>query len=265
MKKSYVYKITCKITGEFYFGSSFNAKRDSYWGSGRIIKERIAQYGKQNFVKEILEEFDDRVEAHKKENEYIEKFRNDDKCLNQMLNRHFGSFSEETREKMGDARRGEKNPMYGKIVSDETRAKLGAAHRVENLSEKTRSKLSAAKLGEKNPMYGKHFSKEHRAKIGAANAISQRGKTLSKEHRAKLSASHLGKTLSEEHRAKLSAALRGKQFSEDHIAKLSAARRGKTLSEEHRSKIGAALRGKPHPHGKHWRKNPVTGKHEYYD
>ena len=54
MKKSYVYKITCKITGEFYFGSSFNAKRDSYWGGGTKIRERVAQYGKENFVKEIL-------------------------------------------------------------------------------------------------------------------------------------------------------------------------------------------------------------------
>ena len=51
MKKSYVYKITCKITGEFYFGSSFNAKSDSYWGGGRKIKERIAKYGKENFIK----------------------------------------------------------------------------------------------------------------------------------------------------------------------------------------------------------------------
>ena len=51
MRKSYVYKITCKITGEFYFGSSFYAKRDYYWGSGRKIKDRIAQYGKENFVK----------------------------------------------------------------------------------------------------------------------------------------------------------------------------------------------------------------------
>ena len=77
MRKSYVYKITCKITGEFYFGSSFNAKSDYYWGGGKRIRERIAQYGKENFVKEILGEFDDRVDAHKVENEYIEKFRND--------------------------------------------------------------------------------------------------------------------------------------------------------------------------------------------
>ena len=166
MRKSYVYKITCKITGEFYFGSSFSAKSDQYWGSGRKIKDRVALYGKENFIKEILGEFDDRVEAHKVENEYIEKFRNDEKCLNIHLDHHFGTFSEESC-----------------------------------------------------------------AKRGAANAISLRGKTFSKEHKERISA----------------------------------ANRGKILSKERKERISAAMRGKPHPHGKHWRKNPVTGKREYYD
>lgn len=168
-RKSYVYKITCKITGEYYFGSSFKAKRDSYWGSGRRIRERIAKYGKDNFVKEILEEFDDRVEAHKKENQYIETFINDDKCLNRKCEHHFGSYSEETREKFSNAKCGEKNPMYGKIFSDEHRAKIGDAQRGKHLSDDTRSKIGAAsaiaKRGEKNPMFGKHHTEETKQKI----------------------------------------------------------------------------------------------------
>ena len=152
MKKSYVYKILCKITGEFYFGSSFRAKRDSYWGGGKRIRERISQYGKENFIKEILGEFDDRTITHLVENEYIEPFRHDDKCLNQQLDHHFGTYGEESR-----------------------------------------AKNAAARLGEKNYNFGKH------------------------------------------------------------------------LSRELRSKMSAAHRGKPHPHGKHWRKNPVTGKREWYD
>ena len=159
MRKSYVYKIKCLVTGEFYFGSSFNAKSDKYWGGGRKIRERIAQYGKQNFVKEILGEFYDRVEAHKVENEYIEKFRNDDKCLNIHLDHHFGTYGEESRAKHSVSTCGENHYNFGKHHTEETRAKM-----------------SAAKLGEKHPMYGKHFSEEHRAKIGAA----LRGKHLRK-------------------------------------------------------------------------------------
>ena len=88
---------TVVILFESYIISSSWISNNSYWGSGRRIKEHIAKYGKENFVKEILEEFDDRVEAHRVENEYIEQFRNDDKCLNQQLNRKFGTFNEETK------------------------------------------------------------------------------------------------------------------------------------------------------------------------
>lgn len=176
MRKSYVYKITCKINSEFYFGSSFNAKRDSYWGSGRKIKERIAKYGKENFIKEILGEFDDRTIAHQVENQYIEKFRHDDKCLNIQLDHKFESFSEETRAKIGAANA---ILLRGKHRTDETRAKL-----------------SVAKCGEKNPMFGKHLTDETRAKISAAMCGEKNpwyGKHLSDETRAKLSAVHCGK------------------------------------------------------------------------
>ena len=222
MRKSYVYKITCKITGEFYFGSSFNAKRDYYWGSGRIINERISKYGKENFVKEILGEFYDRTESHRVENEYIDKFRHDEKCLNERIDYHFG--------------------LYG----EESRAKIGAANRGKHLSEETRAKLSAALRGK---FSGKHLSEETRAKMSAA----KRGKHLSKEHRAKLYATNRGKTFSDETRAKMSAAHRGEKNPWY----------GKHRTDETRAKISAANRGKLC--GKHWRKNPVTGKREYYD
>ena len=192
-KKSYVYKITCKITGEFYFGSSFNAKSDRYWGSGRRIKERISMYGKENFVKEIIGEFDDRVEAHKVENQYIKKFIHDDKCLNKMLNRHFGAYSNESRAKIGAANA---ISQRGKHYTDETIAKMSAAKRGEknnnfgkHHTEEARAKISAAKRGEKNPMYGKHLSDEHRAKISAA----KRGKHRTDEFRAKMSVAHRGR------------------------------------------------------------------------
>ena len=151
-RKSYVYKIKCLVTGEYYFGSSFNAKSDQYWGSGRIIKERISLYGKENFVKEILVEFDDRTIAHQVENEYIEKFRHDDKCLNKRLEHHFGLlYGEESRAKIGAATR-------GKTLSEEHRAKMSASHLGKHFSKEHKERISAAKLGKhwrKNPVTGK--------------------------------------------------------------------------------------------------------------
>ena len=123
-RRSYVYKISCKITGEYYFGSSFYAKRNSYWGSGRKIREQISLYGKENFVKEILGEFDDRVEAHKVENDYIEKFIHDEKCLNRKCEHHFGTFSDDVLNKFHTERSGSGNSFYGKRHSDETKLKI---------------------------------------------------------------------------------------------------------------------------------------------
>ena len=226
-RKSYVYKISCKITGEYYFGSSFNAKRDSYWGKGRKIKERIAQYGKENFVKEILEEFDDRVDAHKKENYYIEKFRNDNKCLNIHIDHHFGTYN------------------------DKSRAKIGAANAIslrgKTLSKEHKAKLSDAMCGEKNHNFGKHFSDEHRAKISAGN----RGKIVSEESRAKMSAAQRGKHLSATTRAKLSASHRGENNP----------MYGKHLSEETKQKIREYRRGRT-PWNKGKKLNKETGKYE---
>lgn len=208
MRKSYVYKIICKITGEFYFGSSFNAKSDRYWGGGKRIRERISKYGKDNFIKEILGEFDDRVEAHRVENQYIEQFINDEKCLNIHLDYRFGTYSDESLEKHSVAKRGKKNPLYGKHLSEEVKAKMSASHLGKVFSEEHRARIGDATRGEKNPMFGKHHTEEVKARIS--------------------------------------------------IAKL-----GKHISEEHRAKIGAANSRKFS--GKHWRKNPVTGKREWYD
>ena len=169
MKKSYVYKITCKITGEYYFGSSFDAKSDYYWGGGKRIRERIAQYGKDKFVKEILGEFDDRTIAHQVENQYIEKFRHDDKCLNERLEHRFGLYGEESRTKIGAALRGEKNPNFGKHRTEEVKARISAALRGKTFSEERKARISSATRGEKNHNFGKTFSEEHRAKIGAAH------------------------------------------------------------------------------------------------
>lgn len=77
---------------------------------------------------------------------------------------------------------GNKNHMYGKHISEETKVKMSAAHK-----------------GENNHFYGKHHTDEARAKMSAANL----GRTHSEETKAKISAIWKGKKRSEENKTKL--------------------------------------------------------------
>ena len=76
---------------------------------------------------------------------------------------HNANLSAETRQKMSESLKGDKNPMFGKHLSAETRQKLSEAHK--NMSAETRKKMSDAQKGEKSYMYGKHLSVETRQKM----------------------------------------------------------------------------------------------------
>jgi hypothetical protein len=52
---SYVYLITNKINGKKYIGSSRKDQIDeNYYGSGKVIKDALKKYGKENFQRDIL-------------------------------------------------------------------------------------------------------------------------------------------------------------------------------------------------------------------
>ena len=56
-------------------------------------------------------------------------------------------FSEETRKKMSEAKKGEHNPFYGKTHNDKSRKKMTEAKKGHTVSEETRKKISEAKKG----------------------------------------------------------------------------------------------------------------------
>ena len=55
-----VYCITNKINGKKYIGSD-SKDNSEYYGSGVYIKKSIKKYGKENFIKEILCKFNERI------------------------------------------------------------------------------------------------------------------------------------------------------------------------------------------------------------
>lgn len=72
MKTYTVYKTTNLINGRWYIGvHKRRYKKDSYIGSGDLIREAIKKYGKSNFVNEILFTYDTATEAYDKERELV--------------------------------------------------------------------------------------------------------------------------------------------------------------------------------------------------
>lgn len=80
-----IYKITNKITGDFYIGKN-STSNPKYLGSGVELQKQIAQYGKENFIKQILcvitsELINDKI-LSQIESVYISNHIENPKCIN---------------------------------------------------------------------------------------------------------------------------------------------------------------------------------------
>lgn len=83
-----------------------------------------------------------------------------------------GKHSETTIQKMKESQSGEKNPMFGKTRTDETKKKHSESTKGEKNHMYGNGHLIA---GEKNPMFGKTLTKDHRQKISKSRIGKYRG------------------------------------------------------------------------------------------
>lgn len=152
----YVYKITCLMdewNGKFYIGKHFGKIDDNYTGSGKLIKEYFAKYGKVKDVTYIKEIIDYGTEDNicDLERDYIRKGQQSELCLNMICHSSTGCFglkhSEETKQKIRESKK-------GKHLSEEHKREL--------------SKAAKLRTGEKAAMYGKKHSDETKQKMSEA-------------------------------------------------------------------------------------------------
>jgi GIY-YIG catalytic domain len=66
----YIYKITNTINGRWYIGKT-NGQDPNYMGSGKLLKQAYAKYGKENFEKSILEICSTEQELNQREQHWI--------------------------------------------------------------------------------------------------------------------------------------------------------------------------------------------------
>lgn len=237
-----IYKIRNKITDWKYIGSAVNIEvrwrvhREALRNNrhhNKHLQRAWNKYGEEAFVFSVLEECEkenlldreqsyfpaERTYAALKLNLFYNQYPTAGSPLGvtaseetriKLRNR---VASAETRKKISEAGKGNTH-LKGHKHSDETKKKMGEAHKGSKRSDETRRKMSEAQTG-------KVHSEERRKK----NSESQKGAVHSEEHRKKNSEAQKGRVHSDETKRKIGAIHKGKITSDETKRKISEAKK----------------------------------------
>ncbi len=175
---------------------SHNGSKKNYFGSGTVLQKAKLKHKKENFEKEILQECESIDDARRLEEPFIKKYKT---LVPNGYNIHpkggsnfKGSIglkhSKETKEKISNSKKGhvyqigEKNSMFGKHHSKESKKLIGLKSSQKIMSEEAKQKISLGNLGEKNGIFGTKRSSITKEKI--RNKLL--GRTLSVERIEKM-------------------------------------------------------------------------------
>lgn len=128
----YVYKTTNLINGKIYIGKSkYRPGYKNYIGSGVALENAIKKYGKENFEKEILEEFYTEEEAFEAEKTYIKLYDSQNHNIGYNIAAGGGDYTSNDRLH----EKNNKNYSYSKEEADKERVKLGSLEYKAKISE----------------------------------------------------------------------------------------------------------------------------------
>jgi hypothetical protein len=204
MEVAHLYKITNKLTGDYYIGKHNGWKQNEYWGSGNRIKWSLAKYGKENFQYDILCYGSPKFILELEE-KYVtlELIESDVKCLN-LCPGGIGvsRFTEETRRKIGLA---STSRQIGKKHKNTTKEKIRNSLKGKSLKEETKKIISDI------------FSK----RVWVNNGIICHRIDLKELENYKKQGFFAGRLpLTEEHRKNIGKAVKGRKRKPESISKM---------------------------------------------
>lgn len=161
-----VYLTTNLINGKKYVGKDAR-NQPWYLGSGKYIKKAVKKYGKENFVKEILQECSTLEELNSAEIEWLQKLN----CKSDPT--YYNATDTIT------------PSSYGKKLTEEHKKKISEANKGKKLTKEHKELISSKHTGiKKGPM-----SEDTKEKIRKALT----GKPKSAQSKQKMSRSHKGR------------------------------------------------------------------------
>ena len=238
-----IYKTVNAINGKFYIGQDSN-NNPEYLGSGTLLKRAIEKYGKENFIKEIVEVCSTKTELNEREKYWIKETKAQEIGYNIAEGGNGGNtYDEETRQRISQEFRGrevdpktiekakktrekrkQENPDVYKM-SEEQKQILSKTHKGKVHPKEWRERQSnfmkdftnyspkflemqngENRKGEKSPMWGTKVSEETKRKQSEAHKKNPTrywlGKKQSPETIEKRRQKQIGKKWSEEQRKK---------------------------------------------------------------
>lgn len=140
--------------------------KDALRGSPMPLHRAIRKYGVDEFIQTVIDTGESEEQLRELEISWIEALGTYENGYNATRGgdgvvglKH----SEETKRKMSESRKGERNPNFGKRFGF---SKTG-------WSDEAKEKLSEKRVGDANPFKGKHHSAEARNKIGEATTLNK--------------------------------------------------------------------------------------------
>ena len=126
-----VYRTENLLNGKFYYGVH-NSRKPRYLGSGTALKRAIKKYGRDNFIRRTIKEFDTAKEAYAFETLMV-----DDLLINNPM--------------CYNATAGGTGGSAGRVISDETRTKMSIAGKKRVFTQAHRDAMSKTRTGKKQP------------------------------------------------------------------------------------------------------------------